>query len=527
MISVSDSLSFLKFTDDEKRAVSKLEGTIDMKLGPEWPGTPVKLDFPEPISPKIACEVQRRYEAGGWRVQVAPSAASCSFIFMPTGPTVAKVDAPCEEKSQAIISPTIVVAPAAPRRLLVRMPTRARSGRAVDVLTSYRKMAGIPITIEVVIDEDDAAMMRADTLQRLHALQCVITVGRHKSKIEAVNGGRVKDWDILLLASDDMVPVQPDYAKIVVDEMERHWPHLDGAIYFDDGFQHDHLVTLPIFGRRLYDQFGYVYDPHYQSLFCDTEQTRVLGEMGRLKYVDQKIIEHQHPVTGKVQKDPLYLRNDALWNADEAVYKARETKSQPHAQFAFDSPPLWLSIGILTVEHRRQHLEMLLDHLYDQILKHAPRQVEIIVNGGVGAIGGKRQEVLQKARGQFIAFIDDDDWVSHDYIESIIGALRSSPDTDCIGLMGSMTTSWKEPETFIHSMKIDRWHTEGKVHYRSPNHINPCRRELALQAGFQNDLQHGEDHGYSIRIKPWLKNEIMLEKDLYSYFYIPAKGFGR
>lgn len=140
-------------------------------------------------------------------------------------------------------------------KLLVRMPTRSRPVQALHVLSLYRKLAHYPISIEVVMDEDDQTMQTPNVLQKLHDLGCVLTYGKHKSKIEAVNNGRVSDWDILLLASDDMLPVCKGWDQKVMEAMEKHWPCLDGAIFFDDGFQGNHICTLPIIGRRFYDHF--------------------------------------------------------------------------------------------------------------------------------------------------------------------------------------------------------------------------------------------------------------------------------
>lgn len=116
-------------------------------------------------------------------------------------------------------------------------------------------MAGCPIAIEVVIDDDDEDMLACEVQQRLAALGCVVTVDHHRSKISACNAGRIEDWDILVLASDDMMPVRNGWAARVIAAMEEHFPHLDGAVFFDDGHQHENCVTLPILGRRLYRQF--------------------------------------------------------------------------------------------------------------------------------------------------------------------------------------------------------------------------------------------------------------------------------
>jgi hypothetical protein len=196
-------------------------------------------------------------------------------------------------------------------------------------------------------------MHTAEILQRLAMLDCIVTTGVHDSKIAACNGGVYQDWDILLLTSDDMLPVVDGYALHIIEAMEDNFPHLDGALHFNDGHQRSNLCTLPVFGRRLWEQFKYVYDPAYKSLFCDREQTDLLKDMGRLAYVDLKIIDHKHHIWGDgVEKDALYERNDALEGVDKDTFQFRKTLVRPHAQWAFDAPPMWLSILICTVPKR-------------------------------------------------------------------------------------------------------------------------------------------------------------------------------
>lgn len=528
MISAQDALSLLKleFSALERRTMQKLEATIDSSLAKSYSqgatvGGPIKFDCQESVEPKVAYEIARRYEEFGWRVSVL-SVSPLTFVFMPnvtaSAPVVEKKELP--PLGVLAATPAAVAAPGT-KRLLVRMATRGRPIQAIDVLTKYRDMAGVPVTLEVVFDEDDETMHAGDVIQRLHALGCVITVGAHKSKIEAMNAGRTHDWDVILSASDDQVPVMQGYGKLILDEMEKHFPHLDGGIYFDDGHQGENCCTLTIMGRRLYEQFGYIYYPGYKSLFCDAEYTDLCLAMGRLVYVDKKPIEHRHPSWGLAKPDKLYAKNEADWDFDETLYRTRKELRREGAQFAFDSPPLWLSIGILTIPSRREMLERLVDHLYAQILRDAPRECEIIVDSGDGNMGAKRQRVLEKAKGHYVVFVDDDDWVAHDYVLRTIDALKETPNADCASLVGVMTTAGTCPERFEHSIAHTENITRDGVHYRSPRQINTIRTDLARKVGYK-DVHYVDDQDFCERVRPLLKVEADTGRDpLYFYFFDP------
>lgn len=152
-----------------------------------------------------------------------------------------------------------------------------------------------------------------------------------------------------------------------------------------------------------------------------------------------------------------------------------------------------------------------------------PRWVEILVDIDAGAvsIGEKRQRLLERARGKYVAFIDDDDWVACDYVRRVLSALATEP--DCASLVGVMTTNGENPERFEHALKYETWTKVGDVHVRCPNHLNAVRRELALKVGFVAK-SFGEDADYSMRLRPLLKTEGSTgDAPLYFYWYRSKK----
>lgn len=512
MISNEFKLDSDPMNEDERVAFDYVDGSVDdaiAKLPDKSKWFDVNVPHSE-VTPKVVRWIKSKYELLGWGVGVFCDEKRFQLVFAPSMPSGVAARQSHGDGLPPLVPPPVPV-PRRDRRLLVRMPTRGRPAQAIRVLQLYRDMAGAPVTIEVVIDEDDAAMRSSDVIQRIIALGCVLTVGRHRNKIEAVNGGRIADWDILLLASDDMVPVRHGYATEVLWEMEKHWPHLDGAVFFDDGYAHNRCCTLPIMGRRLYDQFGYVYEEAYRSLCCDVEQTAVLRSMNRLVYVPRMIIEHKHPAAGKATDDATYAKNDALHAVDQDTYTTRAARH-------FDAPPMWLSICILTYPGRRTQLDLLIDHLYAQIISMRPRQVEVLVDASPApSLGHKRQRLLDRAAGRFVAFVDDDDWVSHDYVGRTVAALESMPDADCASLSGIVTTDGERTEPFEHSIRYKEWKEERGVHERTPNHLNAVRTEIARSVGF-GDINHGEDHDYSKRLISALTKEVAVRGDA-TYFY--------
>lgn len=176
-----------------------------------------------------------------------------------------------------------------------------------------------------------------------------------------------------------------------------------------------------------------------------------------------------------------------------------------------------LSILLCTVVSRAD----LFAKLHAHILKQAEgRSVEVLVacDNKEISIGKKRQNLLEQAAGDYIVYIDDDDWCADDYVDRILAALQSSP--DCVGFLITCTTNGKNPAKAIASMKYKEWmeNRDGYAHLRSPYQKTPVRREIALKVGFP-DLRYGEDRVYSRGITKLIRTEAFISSVLYFYRY--------
>lgn len=132
-------------------------------------------------------------------------------------------------------------------------------------------------------------------------------------------------------------------------------------------------------------------------------------------------------------------------------------------------------------------------------------------------VGVKRNKLLQRSAGEYIVFIDDDDYISADYVRLILEACETG--SDCIGINGFITTNGHDKRKWFISKEYGRWFTgPDGTYYRTPNHISPVKRELALQAGFP-EISFGEDAVYSERLLPFLKTETIITQSIYHYDY--------
>src|SRR5690606_1110898 len=120
---------------------------------------------------------------------------------------------------------------------------------------------------------------------------------------------------------------------------------------------------------------------------------------------------------------------------------------------------------------------------------------------GTCSTGEKRNDLMRQAKGEYIWFIDDDDWIEHDAMTEVIKGCESGADVICYN--GYMTTNGHSRVDWEIRLGHPYCATQrdGKEFYlRYPNHISPMRRELAMKARFPK-TNHGEDYKFATQLK--------------------------
>ena len=174
-----------------------------------------------------------------------------------------------------------------------------------------------------------------------------------------------------------------------------------------------------------------------------------------------------------------------------------------------------LSILIPSLNERNVKLENLKSELNQQIDRKSVQVISMVDDRQL-SIRQKRNMLLNQSSGEYVAFIDDDDLISKDYIEKVLNGVKNNP--SCSSLTGRIIFSDGYSRSFIHSLKYDRWidDHESKVYYRPPNHLNAVKRDIAKAVGFPS-INVGEDRYFSMGIKSLLKKEEWIDGVIYQY----------
>jgi hypothetical protein len=403
-------------------------------------------------------------------------------------------------------------------RILLKFPTRSRPQQAMRVIQQYSNMAINPKSIGVAMscDSDDDSMTRTlvkDEFDRIlgqfgwHQ----IYYGNSKTKIEACNADMEKieyAWDIVVLVSDDMVPIVRGYDDVIRSHMIASFPNTDGILWFNDGHQEDKLNTLSVMGRTMYQSFGYIYHPSYKSFYCDTEFTDLCKTTLKSKclYSPTCIVRHEHPGNGYGGFDSLYQKNQLAWTHDMDNYINRK-------QYPVD----W-TIMIPTIPGRERKLQSLIQSIHELRQRICPA-LHIAIAVGFDnrevSIGTKRQNMLQAAEGRYTSFVDDDDTVTAHYFEDAAACIAGN--FDCMRLRGQIS-QW----TFTHSLanKLTDPMANETTFLRPPNHLNVMKADIAKTIRFR-DATSGEDLDWTIRLARtgFLRTEYRSDESRIHYIY--------
>lgn len=172
-----------------------------------------------------------------------------------------------------------------------------------------------------------------------------------------------------------------------------------------------------------------------------------------------------------------------------------------------------LSILIATVGRRNDSLHRLLAQLMPQT---EGKEVEVIAywNNGERSIGDIRQSLLEEATGEYTCFIDDDDMVPDYYIPEILSALGE----DYVGFEVELFEKDKQMPRVFHSIRYGVWHQDDTGYYRGITHLNPIKRELAIQGQFGKQ-GIGEDESWARSMMSLAKTENYIDKIMYYYHH--------
>ncbi len=171
-----------------------------------------------------------------------------------------------------------------------------------------------------------------------------------------------------------------------------------------------------------------------------------------------------------------------------------------------------LSILVLSVPSRFDLAPALLEELCKQA-DGKPVEVLCLFDNKRRSVGEKRNAILGMARGDYVAFIDDDDWVSPDYVDQILSGTESNPDV--VVFDHELTIDGGPPKLCEYGRQFHTVDTPERYQGK-PAHTHAWRRSLAQSVEFEG-VNFAEDSTWARRLCAKAKTEYQVGKVLYFY----------
>jgi glycosyltransferase involved in cell wall biosynthesis len=176
-----------------------------------------------------------------------------------------------------------------------------------------------------------------------------------------------------------------------------------------------------------------------------------------------------------------------------------------------------LSILICSVENteRQESLNKLVHELNHQVCSnYAENIVEILVerDNGTMSVGKKRNVLIDKANGEYICFIDDDDYVAKNYLNLILQNLTK----DILLIRIDHRVNGMQSKEIQPSLYIDNLETNELIFRANHLHLCPHLKLKASWVKFQ-EINFAEDLDYSQRLIPLIQHHDIITEAIYIY----------
>jgi hypothetical protein len=178
--------------------------------------------------------------------------------------------------------------------------------------------------------------------------------------------------------------------------------------------------------------------------------------------------------------------------------------------------PVW-SILIPTIGPRLSSYSVPLVEDLEKQIGDKPIELLMLYDNSKRTSGGKRNSLLHIARGSYVSFVDDDDIVSADYIDSIYRCLGENSGVDLITFNTISRPMNSDSHICKHRLDVDApGYFEDGVWYGCPSHLMVWKYDIARSVAFPS-VNFGEDYEWMTKAVKKVKTCVDINRLLYSY----------
>lgn len=185
-----------------------------------------------------------------------------------------------------------------------------------------------------------------------------------------------------------------------------------------------------------------------------------------------------------------------------------------------------LSILIPTIpdrELRLSYLENELRHQAEEIVRNGNNAgIEIHVKttptflDGGPTVGAKRNELVQHATGKYLCFLDDDESIAPNYIETLLMLCAQDKDICTFNALYKLENYWGIVNMRLGHTVNEQTDPHRLIISRPPWHMCPVRSEFAKLYQFP-DKNNAEDWPWMAQVLTHCKTEAYADRVIFQY----------
>jgi hypothetical protein len=203
------------------------------------------------------------------------------------------------------------------------VPTRGRPQNALRLLEQWKSVTTEKTRLCFVIDTDDPKLDEYTDIfndRSYDDFQFGWQVDRRRRLGGTLNFWAPKlarNYDAVGFMGDDHLPITPGWDTELTSTLTPA-----SVVYGNDMVMGPNLPTAVLLGSGIIETLGWMIPPGLTHMYLDNFWRDLGSELGTLQYRGDVIIQHIHPITGKVPWDPQYVEVSEHMGPDAGIYQS-------------------------------------------------------------------------------------------------------------------------------------------------------------------------------------------------------------
>lgn len=278
----------------------------------------------------------------------------------------------------------------------------------------------------------------------------------------------VKDLNGYLLICDDDLIYPPDYAEKMIEAVEKHerkaLVSAHGSIMYPLPIANYYMdrYTFPCLGDVIDEREVHIGGTGVMAFHTDIqfdvdfkEKTVNMADI----HVGIWALENKIPIyvvphlTGWIQHSPYVSQENTIAgkNMFDTYEQVKAINSRPYLfKSSFAIKRKKPKVTIVVINSRLKSHPMYVKECFDSLRRQAYKNIQIVIienTDRLQTIGKCYNEGVKRAKGKYVLFVGDDDFISEDYVSTLVNVIESAEVVNLAGVSSYLTMFHQIKET--------------------------------------------------------------------------------